>query len=97
VSASLSPLGDDELGHRAKRKLEAQGVRVEAAWRSEPQRRAFVHLDANAERSITVLGERSGPHREDPLPWADLEGVDAVYFTAGDPGAVLRAGAGPLS
>jgi ribokinase len=87
----LTALGDDELGHRAKRELEALGVRVEAAWRSEPQRRAFVHLDAGAERTITVMGERLGPHWEDPLPWAELEGVDAVYFTAGDPGAVRAA------
>ncbi len=84
----LTALGDDDLGQRAKRELEALGVRVEAAWRPVPQRRALVHTDADAERTITVLGERLGPHRDDPLPWAELEGVDAVYFTAGDPGAV---------
>jgi ribokinase len=87
----LTALGDDDLGHRAKRELEALGVRVEAAWRSEPQRRAFVHLDADAERTITVLGERLGPHGDDPLPWAELDGVDALYFTAGDPAAVRAA------
>jgi ribokinase len=87
----LTALGDDELGRRAKRELEALGVRVEAAWRSEPQRRAFVHLDAAAERTITVIGERLGPRAEDPLPWAELEVVDAVYLTAGDPGAVRAA------
>ena len=87
----LTALGDDDLGHRAKRELEALGVRVEAAWRSEPQRRAFVHLDAEAERTITVIGERAGPHGDDPLPWAELEGADAVYFTAGDPAAVRAA------
>jgi ribokinase len=87
----LTALGDDDLGHRAKRELEALGVRVEAAWRSEPQRRAFVHTDADAERTITVIGERLGPHANDPLPWAELRGVDAVYFTAGDPGAVRAA------
>ena len=84
----LTALGDDELGHRAQRELEALGVRVEVAWRPEPQRRAFVHLDADGERTITVLGSRSGPHADDPLPWDALDGVDAVYFTAGDSEAV---------
>lgn len=80
----LTALGDDELGHRAARELEQLGVRVEAAWREEPQRRAFVHLDEAAERTITVIGSRLGPNGGDPLPWDDLEGADAVYFTAGD-------------
>lgn len=87
----LTALGDDELGHRAKRELEELGVRVEAAWRSEPQRRAFVHADANAERTITVIGDRIGPRGDDDLPWHELEGVDALYFTAGDAAAVRRA------
>jgi ribokinase len=84
----LTALGDDALGHRAKRRLEELGVRVEAVWRPEPQRRGFVHLDADAERTITVMGERVGPHGDDPLPWAELDGVDGLYFTAGDPAAV---------
>jgi ribokinase len=87
----LTVLGDDALGHRAKRELEALGVRVEAAWRPEPQRRAFVYLDAEGERTITVMGERLGPRATDPLSWAELDDVDAVYFTAGDPGAVRAA------
>jgi ribokinase len=87
----LTALGDDDLGHRAKRELEALGVRVEAAWRCKSQRRAFVHLDADAERMITVMGERLGPHRDDPLPWAELDGFDAIYLTAGDAAAVRAA------
>src|SRR5436190_1417969 len=87
----LTALGDDELGHRAATELERLGVRVEAAWRNEPQRRAFVHLDAAAERTITVIGSRLGPHGSDSLPWDELERVDAVYFTAGDAGAVRAA------
>jgi ribokinase len=87
----ITALGDDDLGHRAKRDLESLGVRVEAAWRDEPQRRAFVHVDSAAERTITVIGERMGPRGEDALPWGELEGADAVYFTAGDAAAVRRA------
>ena len=81
-------LGDDELGHRAKRELEAHGLRVEAVFRPEPQRRAFVHVDAAGERTITVIGERLGPRADDALPWHELNDADAVYLTAGDPGAV---------
>ena len=87
----ITALGDDDLGHRAKRELEALGVRVEAAWRDEPQRRAFVHVDSRAERTITVIGERMGPRAADALPWGELEGADGVYFTAGDGAAVRKA------
>ena len=87
----LTALGDDELGRRAARELGELGVRVEAVWRSEPQRRAFVHLDAAAERTITVIGERMGPHGDDPLPWDELGDADAVYFTAGDAEALRAA------
>jgi len=84
-------LGDDEIGHRAKRELEALGLRVEAVFRPEAQRRGFVHVDAAGERTITVIGERLGPRAEDPLPWGELADTDAIYFTAGDPGAARAA------
>jgi ribokinase len=84
-------LGDDEIGHRAKRELEALGLRVEAVFRPEPQRRAFVHVDAAGERTITVIGDRLGPRAEDPLPWGELAEIEALYFTAGDAGAARAA------
>jgi ribokinase len=87
----LTALGDDDLGRRAKRQLEDMGVRVEAAWRREPQRRAFVHVDARTERTITVIGDRMGPRGDDDLPWEELQAADAVYFTAGDAAAVREA------
>ncbi|HMF83654.1 MAG TPA: PfkB family carbohydrate kinase [Acidimicrobiia bacterium] len=87
----LTALGDDELGHRAHRELTSLGVRVEAAWRPEPQRRAFVFTDAHAERTITVMGDRVGPRGHDLLPWSELAGADGVYLTAGDPDAVRAA------
>ena len=86
----ITALGDDELGHRAKGELERLGVRVAAAWRPERQRKAFVHVDAEGERTITVIGERLGPRGDEPLPWDELVDADAVYFTAGD-SAALRA------
>jgi ribokinase len=83
--------GDDELGHRSKAELERLGLRVEAVFRSEPQRHAFVHVDRAGERTITVAGERLGPRGDDPLPWHELAEADAVYFTAGDAGALHEA------
>jgi ribokinase len=84
-------LGDDEIGHRAKRDLEALGLRVEAVFRPEAQRRGYVHVDAAGERTITVIGNRLGPRAEDPLPWGELADTDAVYFTAGDADAARAA------
>jgi ribokinase len=84
-------LGDDALGHRSKRELEELGLRVEAVFRPEAQRRGFVHVDGAGERTITVIGDRMGPSADDPLPWHELDDTDAVYFTAGDSGAVREA------
>jgi ribokinase len=66
-------------------------LRLEIAWRPVPQRRAVVHIDARGERTITVIGDRLGPSGGDGLPWRELAGCDAVYFTAGDADAARRA------
>jgi ribokinase len=84
-------LGDDQLGHRAADALTALGVTLHVAWRDEPQRRGFVYVDAEGERTITVIGDRLGPVGSDPLPWGGLADTDAVYFTSGDAAAVRRA------
>jgi ribokinase len=84
-------LGDDDLGHRAHAALNDLGLEVRAAFRPERQRRAVVYLDAEGERTITVIGDRLGPRGDDPLPWEELGAVDAVYFTAGDVDAVRAA------
>jgi ribokinase len=83
--------GDDERGERSLRRLEGLGVRVEAAIRSEPTRRAVVFVDANGERTITTLGDRLAPDARDHLPWSELDGVDAAYVTAGDAEALREA------
>ena len=85
-------LGDDELGRRAHGELAAAGVRVHASFRPEPQRRAFCHVEAHGERTITVLGEKLRPHGDDEeLPWAELDRADAAYFVSGDAAALRRA------
>ena len=63
-SATLyTALGADALGRRAAKELAELGVRVEAVFRDEPQRRAFTFIDADGERTITVIGARMAPTR----------------------------------
>ena len=88
----LTAIGDDDLGRRARAELQAvHDVEVHAAVRPRPQRRAFTYVDANAERTITVLGERLVPHGGADLPWERLAECDAVYFTGGDAAALQHA------
>lgn len=87
----FTALGDDALGRRALAALECLGLRVHAAIRPEPTRRAITHVDSDGERTITVIGSRLGPSGADPLPWAELADADAVYFTAGDEAALHEA------
>jgi ribokinase len=89
-STLFTAFGDDEDGHPAQARLTELGVDVQAGFRPEPQRRAFVHL-TRGERTITVLGPRLGPNGADPLAWELLDETDAVYLTAGDVEAVRRA------
>ncbi|MGZ4110603.1 MAG: PfkB family carbohydrate kinase [Actinomycetota bacterium] len=86
----FTALGRDGTGKRAHLELESLGPRVEAVTRRSPTRRGVTFIDPNGERTITTLGERLHPEATDPLPWDELERIDAVYFTAGD-AAALRA------
>ena len=89
----ITALGDDVLGHRAADELEAFGVDVRAVFRNgQAQRRVIAHLDPTGERTLTVIGDRMGPLGDDALGWEDLDArFDAVYFTAGDAGALRKA------
>lgn len=87
----FTAFGDDQVGHRAEHELRAAGIRIECVYRDEPQRRGFTYLDDDGERTITVIGRKLVPHADDPLPWADLDEVAAVYFCGGDPGALREA------
>ncbi len=87
----FTALGDDGLARRSRAELEERGVTVHATAASEPQRRAFTHIDETGERTITVLGRKLLPAGEDStLPWEELLRCDAVYFVSGDV-AALRA------
>jgi len=87
----FTALGDDGYGRGSADQLERLGVRCEVAWRDIAQRRGFCYLDAEGERTITLLSDKLRPRRDEPLPWDDLAGFDAVYFTGGDADALRAA------
>lgn len=84
-------LGRDRHGEAAATQLTERGVRVHAALRDEPTRRAVTLLDDAHERTIVTIGERLQPLGADHLEWDRLQGADGVYFTAGDAAALVRA------
>jgi ribokinase len=90
-SSLLTALGEDDLARRSLERLAEFGVRVDAATRTDPTRRAHTFLDSRGERTITTIGERLEPEREDRLDWPALDGADGVYVTAGDDGALRAA------
>ncbi|HEY5045223.1 MAG TPA: PfkB family carbohydrate kinase [Solirubrobacteraceae bacterium] len=87
----LTALGRDALGERSVVRLKEFGVDVHATQRAAT-RRASTLVDDAGERTIITLGPRLEPLGEDEeLPWGALRGMDAVYFTAGDLGALRAA------
>jgi ribokinase len=89
-------LGADTEGRAAVAQLEERGVRVHAAWRDRPTRRAVVFLEPGGERTIVTLGDRLEPRGSDELDWQRLNDAEGVYFTAGDNGALQHAHASPI-
>ncbi len=88
----VTALGEDEHGTRAVARLEELGVHVWAARRTAPTRTAVTLVDDEGERTITTFGSRLEPKLEDAeIPWGLLAEMDAVYFTAGDVGALRAA------
>jgi ribokinase len=91
-SLLLSALGEDEHAGRSVERLGELGVEVRAARRAVPTRQAVTLVDEAGERTITTFGERLEPLGSDEeLPWSELGEMDAVYFTAGDLGALRAA------
>lgn len=84
-------LGGDEAGRLARDGLTALGVRVLAAARPEAQTRALSATDASGDRAIAVVGRPTAPRIEEPLPWDELAGCDAAYFTGRDPDTLRAA------
>jgi ribokinase len=89
----FTALGEDEHGRRSMARLRELGVHVHAARRSSaPTRSAVTLVDDAGERTITTFGRRLEALGQDAtLPWSAFEEMDAVYFTAGDEGALRAA------
>jgi ribokinase len=79
-------LGDDALGRRAVEELTARSVTVHTQWFDTATRRALTHVDRHGERTITTIGPKLLPHGRLPL-----EGVDTLFFVAGDAEALRSA------
>ena len=91
-STLITALGDDELARRTVARLDELGVRVRAAQRSRSTRTAVTLVDDSRERTITTFGSRlQATGADEDLPWDELAQMDAVYFTAGDLGALRAA------
>jgi len=86
----FTALGDDELGRRAERRFAELGVDVHVQ-RFGVTRRAWVHVDARGERTITLLTEKLRPRGSLPLA-----GYDAVFFVSGDAEALRSARRAPF-
>jgi ribokinase len=84
----FTALGRDELGRAAQRRLAELGIDVHVRW-GGATRRAWTHVDAGGERTITVLGDKL--LADAPLP---LGGYDLVYFVSGTEAALREARAG---
>lgn len=92
AASFYTSLGTGPAGDWARAELiDAHGLDLHAAAEAGPQRRAFTFLSDDHERTITVMGARHVPRRADPLDWASLSTMDAVYFTGGDAGALQAA------
>jgi ribokinase len=87
----FTALGHDEAGRRTAEVLEGVGVRVLAAVRDAPQTRALSAAGTVTDRAIAVIGAAESARIEDALPWDDLAGCDAAYFTGHDSATLAAA------
>jgi ribokinase len=87
----FTALGDDELGHESARRLTELGLTMEIQDAARPTRRAWTHVDAAGERTITLLSEKLLPRG--PLP---LDDFDCVFFVSGDVTALHSARRAPF-
>src|SRR4051812_26738624 len=87
----FTALGNDEAGRQVADRLAMARARVHAARREVPHTRDLVLLTPDGERTIGVIGEPLHPERADVLPWDELAGCDAAYFTGQDPETLMAA------
>lgn len=88
----FTAVGSDDAGALVRERLErGPRVFVHAAVRDVPHPRVVVMVDAGGRRTIVVTAEPLQPSGDDALPWASLDGFDAVYFTGSEPRSLALA------
>lgn len=89
----FTAIGADQSGKEVRERLAAvrPAAIVHAATRPVPHPHVVVMVDAKGKRTIVVTREPLQPAATDELPWGLLATCDAVYFTGGDPEALVRA------
>ncbi len=85
-------LGRDALGRDAKRYLERLDLNVHVRWTATSRtRRAWVHVDSDGERAITVLGDKLLPDAPE-----GIDAYDLVFFVSGTVEALRAARLAPF-
>ncbi len=85
AASLVTVVGDDEYGRRSVTRLSELGVEVRVSTVQSATRRAVTLVDDAGERTITTFGPRLEPRGgRDDERWSGLEGIDGLYFTAGD-------------
>ena len=87
----FTALGADEAGRASAEILAEGGVEVLATVHPGAQTRAVSAVDGSTDRAILVIGGPTSPRIEDALPWDELAGCDAVYFTGHDSATLAAA------
>jgi ribokinase len=84
-------VGSDEAGRASAAILAEVGVEVLATVHPGAQTRALSAVGASTDRAIVVVGGPTSPRIEDALPWDELAGCDAAYFTGHDSATLAAA------
>ncbi len=85
----FTAIGDDDIGEKALSQLRNSGVEVHASKiLNTTTKKAFVDIDKNDERTITLIGKLVPSGLDSTLPWDRLSQMDAVYFVSGDEAAL---------
>jgi ribokinase len=84
-------LGSDDAGRASADRLAEIGVTVLAPVHEGPQTRGVAAVDESADRAILIIGGPTSARIDDPLPWEDVAGCDAAFFTGHDSATVAAA------
>lgn len=89
----FTAIGNDDGGRavEAAVRAAAPSAEIHVARRDAAHPRVVVYVDTHGRRTIVVTADPLQPAASDPLPWSELAGCDAVYFTGSDPASLREA------